>query len=82
MKEIKLKSRYNRNNKLIQVSDKEYKLEVEFPYIRYGIIEENESKYSFIDPEGGPSIELGSEIEGNIVKEIKRINNDIIIKFE
>lgn len=82
MKEINLHSRYNRKNKLIQVSDKEYKLEVEIPYVRCGIIQEDKSKYSFVDPEGGPFITPGYEIEGNIVKEIKQTYNGIVIEFE
>lgn len=55
--EIKLKSRGNIDNRLIQLEENssKYKLKTNFDY-RVGFEDDNINKYSFIDPAGGPSL--------------------------
>lgn len=75
MKEIKLSNRYGDKNKLVQESDKIWRLELATNYYRVGIIEGKDNEFSFVDPSGGPFISVG----GNI----KRIfDEDNIIKIE
>lgn len=79
--EIKLDSRYGEVNKLVRVGNENslrYKLDTEFN-VRVGVIKDNPSQYSFIDPSGGPFIEVGSKIEGHTVK---AIYDDLTIEFE
>lgn len=75
--EIQLNSRYNTDNRLIQIegSPLKYKLKTDYNY-RIGF--EN-NKCTFIDPSGGPFITIGSEIEGHVVK---AIYDNGIIEFE
>lgn len=78
---IQLESRNRENNKLIRVGDENslrYKLDTEYN-VRVGIIKDDPTQYSFIDPSGGPFIEVGSKIEGHTVK---AIYDDLTIEFE
>lgn len=86
MKEqIKLKSRYreDRNylNRIGDETSKKYLLQVNFNY-RAGIIEGDPDTYSFVDPSGGPFMQKGTEIDGNIIKSISRGKEGVIIEFE
>lgn len=60
LKEIQLFNRYNNDIYLEQLSTEpiQYKLCGKFNYMRYGK-DENSENISFIDPEGGPFIEVG-----------------------
>lgn len=79
-KEIKLESRGNLNNRLVQVdnSPNKYQLITDYNY-RAGLIEGNTEEYSFIDPAGGPFISVGSTLLG---KKVKAIYKGGIIEFE
>lgn len=78
--EIQLNSRYNMDNRLVQVEGEPLKFELKTDYnYRVGIIEENPEEYSFIDPAGGPFITVGSEIESH---KVKAIHKGGIIEFE
>lgn len=87
MKErIRLKSRYleDRNylNRVGDANSKEYCLQTEFNY-RLGTIKDDPNTYTFVDPPGGPFIEKGTDIDGNIVQSITRDKlGAIIIRFE
>lgn len=87
MKEkITLRSRYladeNYLNRIGDNNSKVYSLQTKFGF-RVGIIDDNPNAYSFVDPSGGPFIEKGTEIDGNIVKSIVRDKlGNIIIEFE
>lgn len=62
---------------------KKYILETKF-HIRIGLIEGQPNNYSFIDPAGGPFIQVGDIIEGNKVKAIYSIKGQegFFIEFE
>lgn len=76
--EIKLKSRYaHSDNRLVHIKDNIWKLET--PYNYRLIMYSGQNHIHAIDPEGGPMISVGSEIEGHKVKSISKTG---IIKFE
>lgn len=82
---INLPARYGYTHQLIKVGDKTYQLEFDKKstgtYRRIGF--ENQSPnaaYVYaIDPEGGPFLAVGTEVDGNI---IKSITSGGIIEFE
>ncbi len=78
--EIKLNSRGNIDNRLVQVEGEplKFKLKTNYNY-RVGFKDDNMEEYTFIDPAGGPFITIGSEIEGH---KVKAIHKDCIIEFE
>lgn len=78
--EIRLDSRGNIDNRLVQVEGEplKYQLKTEFNY-RVGFRDENIDECTFIDPAGGPFIAVGSEIDGHTVKAIHKSG---IIEFE
>lgn len=53
--EIKLRSRYGTNNRLVKVGERSYELKTPYCY-RTGLIEEGKA---FIDPSGGPMMVVG-----------------------
>lgn len=79
--EFRLHSRGGEDNRLIRVGDessKRYKLKANL--YRVGFNDNpGEHKKIFIDPSGGPFMEIGSEIEGH---KIKAIHDEGIIEFE
>lgn len=86
MKEqIKLQSRYREDeNYLNRVGDeasKRYSLQTTFNY-RVGIVDEDPDAYSFVDPSGGPFMQKGTVIDGNVIKSISRGEGGIIVEFE
>lgn len=82
---INLPARYGYTHRLVKVDDKKYQLQFDKKstgtYRRIGF--ENQSPMAAyiyaIDPEGGPFLAVGTEIEGNIIKSIM---NGGIIEFE
>lgn len=85
MKEqIKLQSRYREDeNYLNRVGDeasKRYSLQTTFNY-RVGIVDEDPDAYSFVDPSGGPFMQKGTVIDGNVIKSISRGEGGIIVEF-
>ena len=38
--------------------------------------------YSFVDPSGGPFMQKGTVIDGNVIKSISRGEEGVIIEFE
>ena len=78
--EIKLNSRYGIDNRLIQIDGKlnRYRLSTKYNY-RVGFEDDNIEKCTFIDPDGGPFITVGSEIEGH---RVRAIYDNGIIEFE
>ena len=86
MKEkIKLQSRYREDeNYLNRVGDeasKRYSLQTTFNY-RVGIVDGDPDAYSFVDPSGGPFMQKGTVIDGNVIKSISRDEGGIIVEFE
>ena len=75
---IKLESRYKDvNSELIQVKNNKYLLETNSECIR--ISRDAYLTINSIDPEGGPIINIGDNIQG---KKIKNIKEQIVIEFE
>lgn len=80
--EIELKARYGYVHHLKHIGDNLWQLEADpksggyFRYIGFEGETELGPFYSAIDPDGGPYISIGSEINGKIVKSIT--NNGII----
>ena len=64
MKKIKLPNRYGDKNYLEEVEPNKYKLVLDSNSgnLRFGFIEENHHEY--VDPSGGPFMEVGQEIPG------------------
>lgn len=76
--EIRLKSRYaHSDNRLVHVKANIWRLKTDYNYRL--IMYHDRSKIQAIDPEGGPMISVGTEIEGHIVKSISATG---IIEFE
>lgn len=78
--EIKLNSRGNIDNRLIQIEGKPLKFKLETPFnYRIGFENDNIEECTFIDPAGGPFIKVGSEIDGH---KVKSIHGNGTIEFE
>lgn len=86
MKEkIKLQSRYREDenylNRIGDETSRRYSLQTQFNY-RVGLVDEDPDAYSFVDPSGGPFMQKGTVIDGNVIKSISRDEGGIIIEFE
>ena len=86
MKEkIKLQSRYiedkNYLNRIGDETSRRYSLQTQFVY-RVGLVAGNTDTYSFVDPSGGPFMQKGTVIDGNVIKSIPRGEEGVIIEFE
>ena len=76
--EIKLRSRYaHSDNRLVHIEGNKWKLKTDYNYRL--IMYKDGGHIQSIDPEGGPMISVGTEIEGHIVKSISQ---DGIIEFK
>lgn len=51
-------------------------------YMRTGYRDENDSIIAFVDPEGGPLVAVGDEIEGRTIKSILQENGKTIFEFD
>lgn len=86
MKEkIKLQSRYREDknylNRIGDETSRRYSLQTQFDY-RVGLVDGDPDAYSFVDPSGGPFMQKGTVIDGNVIKSISREGKDVIINFE
>ena len=79
---IKLPNRYNNEVYLEEIGNAKYKLVHKSSYVRLGIIDGVEDKYTFIDISGGPMISLKDKLSIGIVKSISRLDKDYIIEVE
>ena len=79
---IKLPNRYNDEVYLEEIGNAKYKLVHKSSYVRLGIIDGVEDKYTFIDISGGPMISLKDKLSVGVVKSINRIDGDYIIEVE
>lgn len=76
---IDLYNRYCKGLYLRQVEKNIYQLhgpDMVFEYMRIGYTDDKCSDIQFIDPAGGPFIQLGTEIAKNIVKKIHQLKDD------
>lgn len=78
---IRLPNRYNEEVYLEKIAGNIYKLIMSKNLIyRVGFGKNNE--YNFIDPHGGPFIEVGGDLPVGKVKSIIMFNDDYIIEVE
>ena len=84
-KQIKLSSRYiedkNYLNRIGDETSRRYSLQTQFVY-RVGLVDGDTNAYSFVDPSGGPFMQKGTVIDGNVIKSISRGKEGVIIEFE
>lgn len=84
-KQIKLSSRYiedkNYLNRIGDETSRRYSLQTQFVY-RVGLVDGDTDAYSFVDPSGGPFMQKGTVIDGNVIKSILRGKEGVIIEFE
>ncbi len=77
-----MKNRYGDEYSFNKVSENIYTIVGNLKYWRYGGREGQEqmdfSDLGFVDPSGGPFIELGMSIEGRKIKKISVVANDDI----
>lgn len=85
---IELYNRYVDKNYLDQVDEHSYIIRFDPRsecYCRFGLREGHEwedNEYDFVDPAGGPFIQVDSyEINGKLVKRIYKQNNNIVIEI-
>lgn len=82
-----MKNRHGDEYRFEKVSENIYTIVGNLKYWRYGGREGQEqmdfSDLGFVDPSGGPFIELGMSIEGRKIKKISVVaNNDIYFEVE
>lgn len=84
-KQIKLSSRYiedkNYLNRIGDETSRRYSLQTQFVY-RVGLVDGDTDAYSFVDPSGGPFMQKGTVIDGNVIKSISKGDEGVIIEFE
>lgn len=84
-RQIKLQSRYREDenylNRIGDETSRRYSLQTQFNY-RVGLVDEDPDAYSFVDPSGGPFMQKGTVIDGNVIKSISRGEEGVIIEFE
>ena len=79
---IKLPNRYNDEVYLEEIGNAKYKLVHKSSYVRLGIIDGVEDKYTFIDISGGPMISLKDKLSIGVVKSISMSDGSYIIEVE
>lgn len=74
-----MKNRYGDEYNFVKVDDNTYTIVGDLNYWRYGGREGQEkwdwNDLGFVDPSGGPFIELGSSIDGRKIKRISASGN-------
>ena len=84
-KQIKLQSRYREDenylNRIGDETSRRYSLQTQFNY-GVGLVDGDPDAYSFVDPSGGPFMQKGTVIDGNVIKSISRGEEGVIIEFE
>lgn len=75
------KNRYNDLYKFTKNSSNSYKLEGDLDYFRYGF-EDTPDNIIFIDPSGGPFLEINNfSIDGHVINTITNENNEYLFYF-
>lgn len=84
-RQIKLQSRYREDenylNRIGDETSRRYLLQTQFNY-GVGLVDGDPDAYSFVDPSGGPFMQKGTVIDGNVIKSISRGEEGVIIEFE
>ena len=81
-----MKNRYGDEYNFVQVDTNTFSIEGDLKYWRYGGKEGQEqmdfNDLGFVDPSGGPFIQLGYRIEGRPVKHIRADGDAIYFEVE
>lgn len=79
-----MKNRYGDEYNFVKIDDNTYTIEGNLTYWRYGGREGQEqldfNDLGFVDPSGGPFIELGMQLEGKTIKNISAVGEKILFK--
>lgn len=86
-KDILLKSRYGETHRLERIGESNSHLFLFVPsddYYRVGFSEDEKDGYDFVDPSGGPFIQVGCVLNcvNKVVKAITKSEDGIVIEFE
>lgn len=86
-KDILLKSRYGEIHRLERIGGSNSHLFLFVPsndYYRLGFSGDEKDGYDFVDPSGGPFIQVGCKLNGinKVVKSITKSEDGIVIEFE
>ena len=80
---IKLKSRYNDIYHLTPINDTDYKFEGGTGYMRVGYNGKiDSSEIKFIDPSGGPMLQVGDSIGDKKIEKIEIVDTDYVITLK
>lgn len=80
---IKLKSRYNDIYHLTPINDDTYKFEGDVGYMRVGYNGKiDNSEIEFIDPSGGPMLQVGDSVGDKKIEKIEIVNTDYVITLK
>lgn len=85
---IKLKSRYNDIYHLTPINDTDYKFEGDVGYMRIGYMridydgKIDSSEIQFIDPSGGPMLQVGDLVGNKKIEKIEIIDTDYVITLK
>lgn len=81
-----MRNRHGEVYSFVQIGEDEYTITGDLRYWRYGGREGQEQmdygNLGFVDPSGGPFIELGMQIAGRKIVNISAVNEKIIFKVE
>jgi hypothetical protein len=80
---IKLKSRYNNVYHLTPINDTNYKFEGDIGYMRVGYNGKiDSSEIEFIDPSGGPMLQVGDSVGDKKIEKIEIVDTDYVITLK
>lgn len=80
---IKLKSRYNDIYHLTPINDTDYKFEGDAGYMRVGYNGKiDSSEIKFIDPSGGPMLQVGDLVGNKKIEKIEIVDTDYVITLK
>lgn len=82
-----MKSRYGETHRLERIGESDSHLFLFVPsddYYRVGFSEDEKDGYDFVDPSGGPFIQVGCILNcvNKVVKAITKSEDGIVIEFE
>jgi hypothetical protein len=80
---IKLKNRYNDIYHLTPINDDTYKFEGDTGYMRVGYNGKiDSSEIKFIDPSGGPMLQVGDLVGDKKIEKIEIVDTDYVITLK
>lgn len=80
---IQLKSRYNDIYSLTPINDDTYKFEGDAGYMRVGYNGKiDSSEIKFIDPSGGPMLQVGDLVGNKKIEKIEIVDTDYVITLK